>query len=165
MTIHGTVIRFAGLVALLLLVSAAPVSAQPSHDPAKLERARGQMELGQEAYVKGDYKKAAQHFIDAFAGWAIVGASFFAWNRIERSLDARRAAAGLEVASAARVDTGSATGAGAGAAAGADVGADVGVDVGADVGVDVGADVGVDVATGVTASAAGDDDLAQSNPR
>jgi HAMP domain-containing protein len=35
---------------------------------------------------------AEHYFIDAIAGWAIVGASFFAWNRIERSLDARRAA-------------------------------------------------------------------------
>ena len=35
---------------------------------------------------------AEHYFIDAIAGWAIVGASFFAWNRIERSWDARRAA-------------------------------------------------------------------------
>ncbi len=34
----------------------------------------------------------AEHYIaDALAGWAIVGASFLLWNRIERRLDERRA--------------------------------------------------------------------------
>jgi len=33
----------------------------------------------------------AEHYlVDAFAGWAVVGASFLLWNRIERGLDARR---------------------------------------------------------------------------
>jgi hypothetical protein len=34
----------------------------------------------------------AEHYlIDAIAGWVVVGLSFFAWNRIERELDRRRA--------------------------------------------------------------------------
>ncbi len=35
----------------------------------------------------------AEHYlVDAFAGWAIVGGSFWMWNRIERRLDERRLA-------------------------------------------------------------------------
>lgn len=37
----------------------------------------------------------AEHYlVDAFAGWAIVGGAFLAWNRIEDRLDARRNATG-----------------------------------------------------------------------
>jgi hypothetical protein len=51
---------------------------------------------------------AEHYFIDAFVGWAIVGASFFAWNRIERSLDARRATETEPSADELEIDRGSA---------------------------------------------------------
>ncbi len=35
---------------------------------------------------------AEHYFVDAFAGWAIVGGSFWMWNRIEKRLDVRRRA-------------------------------------------------------------------------
>ncbi len=33
---------------------------------------------------------AEHYFVDALAGWAIVGGAFWMWNRLERRLDARR---------------------------------------------------------------------------
>jgi hypothetical protein len=79
---------------------------------------------------------AEHYFIDAIAGWLIVGASFWGWNRIERALDVRRVA---------RV--------------GIDLSADPDDDAGGDVDDEKGSDVLID--TDVLADA----DLAQSNPR
>ena len=55
---------------------------------------------------------AEHYFVDAVAGWLIVGASFLLWNRVERRLDGRRNEPAL--ADSTEADT-AATGAGVGA--------------------------------------------------
>jgi hypothetical protein len=55
----------AALVAIALALAAAPALGQPRDNP--IERARHNMELGQDAFARGDYAAAGQAFVDAYA--------------------------------------------------------------------------------------------------
>jgi tetratricopeptide (TPR) repeat protein len=57
--------RLAALAALAVALAATPALGQPRDNP--LERARHHMELGQDAFARGEFAAAGQSFLDAYA--------------------------------------------------------------------------------------------------